>query len=212
MQTEVIDASAASITRAAALLARGDIVAFPTETVYGLGARADHGDAVKKIFVAKGRPSDKPLILHVADAEQAKACTTAWDPRAQTLADAFWPGPLSIVLPAADWIAPEVLAGGDTVAMRPPGHDVALALVRAAGVPIAAPSANRSGAEPPTTAAGVLATLDGRIPLVVDGGETPVRVPSTLVTLVGEGWRILREGAIPAERVSAMLGPWTASS
>jgi L-threonylcarbamoyladenylate synthase len=205
MRTEVIDASPASIARAAELLSDGGIVAFPTETVYGLGARADHRAAVKRIFEAKGRPPDKPLILHVADVAQARSATVGWDDRAQAIADAFWPGPVSIVLRAAPWVPPEVTAGGDTVAVRAPGHEVALALIGACGHPIAAPSANRSGARPPTTAAGVLRTLDGRIPLVVDGGETPVRTPSTLVSLLGEKTTVLRSGSITEAEIERVL-------
>ncbi len=204
IETQVIPGDEAGVARAAAALAAGDIVAFPTETVYGLGARADRGSAVAKIFAAKGRPADKPLILHVADVEQAKAFTTGWDARAQALADTFWPGPVTIVLSAGEGIAPEVLAGGSTVGVRAPGHPLTLALIAAAGYPIAAPSANISGAPPPTTAAGVMETLSGRIPFVLDGGETPHRTPSTLVSLVGEP-RVLREGAIAEKDVLAAL-------
>ena len=206
MKTEVIDASPESIRRAAELLQADDIVAFPTETVYGLGACADSSAGVARIFEAKGRPPDKPLILHVADIAQAKRYTRGWDARAQKLAEHFWPGPLTLVLEAAPGLAPEVTAGGSTVAVRAPGHDVALALIAACGRPIAAPSANLSGEPPPTTAAGVVATLDGRIPLVVDGGETPHRIPSTLLLLTEERPRILRQGAVPATEVDSLLG------
>lgn len=205
MRTEVIDASPASIARAAEVLARGDVVAFPTETVYGLGARADLPGGLAKIFEAKGRPSDKPLILHVSGIEQAKAATRAWDERAQALAERFWPGPVTIVLEAADWVPAAVTAGGTTVAVRAPGHPVALALIGACGCAIAAPSANRSGEEPPITAEGVVASLGGRIPLVLDGGETPVRVPSTLVRLDDDGAHILRAGAVSREEIAKAL-------
>ena len=205
MKTEIIDSRPASIARAAERLAAGDIVAFPTETVYGLGARADNGDAVAKIFVAKGRPENKPLILHVADVEQARAATTGWDARADAIAAAFWPGPVSMVLRRAAWVPDVVTGGGDTVAVRAPAHDVALALIAACGCAIAAPSANRAGADPPTNARGVLATLDGRIPLVIDAGETPVTIPSTLVSLVDDEARILRLGAVSREQLEAVV-------
>ncbi len=205
MRTDVIDTSPASIARAARLLSQGEVVAFPTETVYGLGARADRSDAVAKIFEAKGRPSDKPLILHVADVAAARAATRGWDERASALAERFWPGPVTIVLEAAAWVVPEVTAGGSTVAVRAPGHEVALALITALGCPIAAPSANLSGHEAPTTAEGVGASLGGRIPLVVDGGETPWRTPSTLVELTARGARIVRAGAVSREAIAEVL-------
>lgn len=205
MRTEVIDASPAALARAAAVLARGGVVAFPTETVYGLGARVDRPAGIREIFEAKGRPSDKPLILHVSGIEQAKAAAASWDERAQRLAERFWPGPVTIVVSAAAWVPPEVTAGGSTVAVRAPGHPVALALIDACGCAIAAPSANRSGDEPPTTAAGVVASLGGHIPLVIDGGETPYRVPSTLVRLDADGARILRAGAVSQQAIADAL-------
>ncbi len=205
LNTEVIDASTASIARAARLLARGGVVAFPTDTVYGLGARADHAEGVDRVFLAKGRSGDKALILLVSDVAQARAATRGWDDRAQALADAFWPGPLSIVLTAAAWVVPAVTAGNQTVAVRVPDHHVARAVISACQSAIAAPSANRAGAPPPTTAAEVVATLGGRIPLVIDGGETTVKTPSTLISLVGGPPRVLRAGSVSHEQLRAVL-------
>jgi L-threonylcarbamoyladenylate synthase len=199
---------ARDVAAAAELLRDGGLVAFPTETVYGLGADGRSEAAVARIFAAKGRPADNPLILHVADFEAAAALWEA-EParlaRARGLAEAFWPGPLTLVLPKAAGIPDNVTAGQDTVAVRVPDHPVALALLRAFGGPLAAPSANRSGRPSPTTAAHVLATLDGRIDAVLDGGATTVGVESTVLALAGARPRILRPGDVTGEHLAPFL-------
>lgn len=192
-----------SIRSAISLLRAEQIVAFPTETVYGLGGRADSQRAIDSIFAAKRRPADNPLIVHVAClADAAKFCHV--DDRARALAAAFWPGPLTLVLPR---IASIAAAGAlDTVAIRAPDHPVALALLKGAG-PLAAPSANRSGRPSPTRADHVLADLDGRIPLVLDAGPCTVGIESTVLALYDEAPRVLRPGAITAAQIAAHLGP-----
>lgn len=195
MQTEVMSWPAAR-DRAVALLRGGAPVAFPTETVYGLGARYDDEAAVRRIFAAKGRPADKPLIVHVVDEAQARAVAAAWPEAAARLAAIFWPGPLTLVVPRGPAVVDAVAASGPTVAVRATSHPIARALIEALAIPIAAPSANPSDAPPPVTAGEVLRGLDGKIPLVVDGGETPHRVPSTLLDVTVTPCRILREGAI----------------
>jgi L-threonylcarbamoyladenylate synthase len=187
-----------SLARAAALIRAGKLVAFPTETVYGLGARADEGAAVREIFAAKGRPGNNPLIVHVADVEGARAVSASFPPAAEALARAFWPGPLTLVVekrPGA--IADEATAGGPTVAVRVPAHPVALELLRAAGLPIAAPSANRSTSISPTTAAHVVKSLGDRVELVLDGGPAGHGIESTIVDVTRAPAVLLRPGAIP---------------
>ena len=203
MLTEILKATDGAIARAAALLASGQLVAFPTETVYGLGARADDAAAVQSIYRAKGRPADKPLIVHVTGIDQARRQVAAWPEAAEGLARDHWPGPLTLVLPRSALVPDAVTAGGDTVAVRAPNNAVALALLRACSGPIAAPSANISGEPPPTTAQQVLRGLAGRIPLVLDGGATSVKTPSTIVDVAAS--RILREGVISAEQVARWL-------
>jgi L-threonylcarbamoyladenylate synthase len=178
------------------LLREGACVAFPTETVYGLGARFDDEEAVQRIFIAKGRPADKPLIVHVVDETGARAVAGAWPEAAARLAAAFWPGPLTLVVPRGARVPDVVSAGGSTVALRATSHPVARALIEAVGTPLAAPSANPSGAPPPTTAAEVLAGLAGKIPLVIDGGVTPHATPSTLLDVTVVPCRVLRDGAV----------------
>lgn len=206
-ETETLPADAPGIARAAALLRAGRLVAFPTETVYGLGADARNAAAVAGIFAAKGRPRFNPLIVHVADAAAAREIAI-FDHRAERLAAAFWPGALTLVLPlrAGAGIADLVTAGGASVALRVPDHPVAQALLAAFGGPLAAPSANPSGKMSPTTAAHVLAGLAGRIAAVVDGGACPVGLESTIVGLTGPEARLLRPGGLPAEIIEAALG------
>jgi len=204
MKTDRLAPDAAGIARAAELLRDGGLVAFPTETVYGLGARADVSAAVRGIFAAKGRSPQNPLIVHVADVPAARALAADWPPLADALARAFWPGALTIVCALrADAVAEEVTAGGATVAVRVPAHPVALALLTACGLPIAAPSANRSTAISPTTAEHVLKTLDGRIDLVVDGGATGFGIESTIVDVTTAPASILRHGAISVAELGA---------
>jgi L-threonylcarbamoyladenylate synthase len=194
----------ATLERAVECLLAERLLAFPTETVYGLGALADNERAASKIFVAKGRPPHNPLITHLASIDQARAlCGNSWSGVAEELAQQFWPGPLTLVLPKAECIAPIVCAHGPSMALRVPAHPIAAALLRAVGRPIAAPSANRSNQLSPTTAAHVLATLDGRIDMVIDGGPCAVGLESTVLDLTVDPPVILRPGSI----TSAMLRP-----
>jgi L-threonylcarbamoyladenylate synthase len=187
------------IARAAALLREGKLVAFPTETVYGLGADATNPDAVAAIFAAKERPASDPLIVHIADLAQFFTVVAATPPLALKLAERFWPGPLTLVLPRAATIPRNVTAGGSTVGVRMPAAPVAQKLIRMAGVPLAAPSANRFMRTSPTTAAHALADLDGRIDCVLDGGPCAVGVESTVLDLTTSPPRILRPGAVTLE-------------
>ena len=192
----------AALRRAAAALKRGEPVAFPTETVYGLGANAFDPAAVRRIFEAKGRPEDNPLIVHVTGLAMLRRLVRDVPPEARALADRFWPGPLTIVLPKKAAVPGVVTAGLPTVAVRVPDHPVALALIEAAGTPIAAPSANRSGRPSPTRAAHVAADFPGL--LVLDGGAARHGLESTVVAL-GDPPRVLRLGAIPVEELRAVL-------
>lgn len=203
--TERLKPDAAGVARAAALLRDGACVAFPTETVYGLGANALDGKAVAGVFAAKDRPAFNPLIAHVADTDAARALVN-FTPEANRLADAFWPGPLTLVLPLKpdSDVSPLVTAGLDTLAVRVPAHPLAQALLRAAEVPVAAPSANPSGRVSPTTADHVLAGLDGRIAAVLDGGSCDVGLESTIVGFAGHP-TLLRPGGLPVEAVEACL-------
>jgi L-threonylcarbamoyladenylate synthase len=206
--TEVLAADAAGIARAAALLRAGELVAFGTETVYGLGADATSERAVAAIYAAKERPRFNPLICHYADPQTAFAHVVA-SPLARRLAAAFWPGPLTLVLPRAQQCPVALLAsaGLDTLAVRVPAHPAALALLRAAGVPVAAPSANRSGQVSPTSAEHVLPELDGRIAAVVDSGPSAIGVESTVLALSGERAALLRSGGVTREAIEALIGP-----
>ena len=203
--TRLITPDAAGLAEAAALLRAGDLVAFPTETVYGLGGDAMNDVAVARIFEAKGRPRFNPLIVHVPDVAQARAFAR-FSPDAERLADTFWPGPLTLVLPLREGagLSALVSAGNDSVAVRVPAHPVAQALLRAFGGPLAAPSANPSGRVSPTRAAHVLAGLVGRIAAVVDGGPCAVGLESSIVAL--DPARLLRPGGLPAEAIEACLG------
>jgi L-threonylcarbamoyladenylate synthase len=198
----------AELARAAALLRAGELVAFPTETVYGLGADAGNGRAVAGIFAAKGRPHFNPLICHYPDAATAFADVVA-DARARALAARFWPGPLTLVLPRRPDCRVDLLTGAglETLAVRVPDHPLALALLRQGGVPVAAPSANRSGGVSPTTAAHVLEGLSGRIAAVLDGGPCGVGVESTVLDLSGAAPLLLRPGGVTLEAIEAVLGP-----
>jgi L-threonylcarbamoyladenylate synthase len=205
--TELAPADAAAIEHAARLLRDGGLVAFPTETVYGLGADATSPAAVARIYRAKGRPSFNPLIAHVADLDAALA-EAALPETAIRLAKALWPGPLTLVAPrvAAGSVCDLACAGLSSVALRVPSAPVARALIRAAGRPIAAPSANRSGHVSPVTAAHVIEDLDGAIDLVLDGGRAARGLESTILSFVGETPRLLRPGAIARETLEALLG------
>lgn len=194
------------INQAAEIIKNGGLVAFPTETVYGLGANGLNPQAVKRIFTAKGRPSDNPLILHVAGQKEVYRLAARVNEQAQDLMQRFWPGPLTLVLPKAQCIPDEVTAGLDTVAIRMPRHPVALALIAASGVPIAAPSANRSGYPSPTTGRHVYTDLAGRIEAVLESGPTGVGLESTVLDLSGAVPSILRPGGITREQLAEVLG------
>ncbi len=194
------------IAEAARLIRAGGLVAFPTETVYGLGANALDAQAVRNIFLAKERPANDPLIVHIADFEALPPLVTHLPPQVEELAHAFWPGPLTLILPRSAAIPDEVTAGGPTVAVRLPAHPVARALIRAAACPIAAPSANRFGRLSPTRAEDVLADLNGRIDLILDGGPTHVGVESTVLSLVTPVPTILRPGGVSREALAVILG------
>jgi L-threonylcarbamoyladenylate synthase len=193
------------IERAAAVLKRGGLVAFPTETVYGLGAHALDPDAVRKVFTAKGRPAADPLIVHVHDVSALAPLTTGRLRGVDALAARFWPGPLTMIMRRSPAVPVEVTAGLDTVAIRIPAHPIALALLTAAALPVAAPSANLFSRPSPTRAAHVLEDLDGRIDLVIDGGPAMVGVESTVLDLTASVPTILRPGAVTLEMIRDVL-------
>ena len=212
--TETVLADTAGIARGVDILRAGGLVAVPTETVYGLAARADSEEAVGQIFEAKGRPAFNPLIVHVLDIAAAEAIAEI-DERARMLADRFWPGPLTMVLsrrPDAQ-LAPQIAAGLPTVAVRSPAHPAMRAILEGLGKALAAPSANASETVSPTSAAHVLATLDGRIDAVVDGGLTDRGLESTIIALREDGrWSLLREGPITRQDLDSVLGEETPSN
>lgn len=197
----------ALISVAAERLRAGELVAFPTETVYGLGANALDADAVGRIYTAKGRPAWNPVIAHVASLDAARALSSAWPASAERLATVFWPGPLTLVVSKAAHVPDVATAGLDAVAVRVPDHPVALALLAAAGVPVAAPSANRFTQVSPTTAAHVVRSLGDRVPLVLDGGPCAVGIESTVVDCTGDDVVILRPGMLGRESLEAALAP-----
>jgi L-threonylcarbamoyladenylate synthase len=207
----------AILDEASEVLRRGGLVAFPTETVYGLGADATNPAGVARIFEAKGRPATNPLIVHAGDIAGLLLAVSEWPPAAETLARTFWPGPLSLVLPRSGLIPDIVTAGLDTVGVRVPDCIVAQRLLYRFGRPVAAPSANRSTHVSPTTAAHVLKDLEGRVDLILDAGPTPVGIESTVLDLTADPPRLLRPGAITAGQIGAVLGvdvatnPWTSS-
>lgn len=195
-----------AVNTAASLIKQGEVVGMPTETVYGLAANALNGKAVAKIFRAKGRPQDNPLIVHIADFDRIYELCPAIPPQAKALAKAFWPGPLTMIVPKGDCIPQEVSCGLDTVGIRLPAHPLARDLIRAAGVPLAAPSANTSGRPSTTTAEHVLRDMDGKIAAILDGGPCGVGVESTVITLALDKPRLLRPGGITLEQLRAVLG------
>lgn len=196
-----------AIAEAAERLREGELVAFPTETVYGLGANALDATAVARIFAAKGRPARNPLIVHVASVERIAQVVAHWPETAARLATRFWPGPLTLVLPRSPQIPDIVTGGGPTVGVRVPAHPVAQALLQAAGVPVAAPSANRSLQISPTRAEHVLQSLGGRIPFLLDGGPTSGGLESTVLNLSGETPQLLRPGLIAPAEIERIIGP-----
>jgi len=195
------------IDRAAAIIRAGGVVAFPTETVYGLGANALDPAAIRKIYQIKQRPATSPLIVHVSSIEMAKDLTSSWPPAAQALANAFWPGPLTLVLPRSGVVPNELTAGLNTVGIRMPAHPTALALIEAAQVPIAAPSANRFMQLSPTTAQHVREGLGAAVDLILDGGATQVGIESTVLSLAGAQPVLLRPGMITQQQIEDVIGP-----
>lgn len=206
MKTRVLPATDETLSAAAELLSQGQLVAFPTETVYGLGANALDKQAVLSIFAAKGRPADNPLIVHVWSRQQLDGICQV-SPLAEKLMDAFWPGPLTLLMPRKESIPLEVTAGLPTVAVRMPSHPVAAEMLRVCGLPIAAPSANRSGKPSPTSAKHVLEDMDGRIPLIVDGGSCDVGLESTVLDINQEVPCILRPGGVTKAMLEKVIGP-----
>ena len=200
----------ARLAQAAEIIRRGGLVAFPTETVYGLGANALDAAAVERIFEAKGRPPTSPLIVHVGSVELARQLSSHWPVAAARLVRRFWPGPLTVVVPKHPSIPDRVTAGLPTVGLRMPSHPIALALIRAAGVPIAAPSANRFTGLSPTTAEHVRRSLGDRVDLILDGGATDVGIESTVVSLVAQA-TLLRPGMISREEIEEVIGTVTTS-
>lgn len=195
-----------AVARAVALLRAGELVGLPTETVYGLAANALNAEAVARIFAVKGRPSHNPIIVHVASLEMARRCVAAWPTLAQKLADAFWPGPLTLVLPRAEGIPAIVTAGGPTIGVRWPSHPVIQAVIGQCGFPLAAPSANLANRISPTTAEHVRQGLAGKIRLILDGGHSQIGIESTVLDLTVQPPRVLRPGMIHEASLRAVTG------
>ena len=207
MQTELLPVTPESLARAGSLIRAGALVAFPTETVYGLGANALDADAVGRICAAKGRPGDNPLIVHISAPDQLPPLIASDpSPAAKALMAACWPGPMTLIFPKSPAVPEAVTAGLSTVAVRYPGHPSARALIDAARRPIAAPSANRSGRPSPTTARHVMEDMEGRIPLILDGGPCAVGLESTVIDVTGDTPRVLRPGGVTPERIAEICG------
>ena len=212
MKTKVLtldplNPSSEAVDQAAELIRKGEIVAFPTETVYGLGANALNESAVKKIYEAKGRPQTNPIIVHVSGKEQAQSLATKWTEYAEKLAEAFWPGPLTIVLPKNDRVPAITTAGSPTVALRCPDDETALMLIETSGFPIAAPSANTSGNLSPIDGFHVLQDLEGKIPMLLDSGQVPGGIESTVIDLSGPTPKLLRPGLLQISEIEKVIGP-----
>lgn len=207
MQTKIYAITQLTLIEAGTRIRNGELVAFPTETVYGLGADALNADAVRRIFEAKGRPGDNPLIVHISALDQlGPLISVEPSPMARALMDACWPGPMTLIFPKSDAVPMAVTAGLDTVAVRFPAHPAARALIDAASRPIAAPSANRSGRPSPTTARHVLEDMDGRVPMILDGGPCEVGLESTVIDMTGDVPRILRPGGVTPETIERVCG------
>ena len=211
MKTEIVKIDSeqideTEIKKAGEIIKKGGLVAFPTETVYGLGGDALQADSSRKIYAAKGRPSDNPLIVHIAEFDDLKKIVKEIPKEAKLLADAFWPGPLTLILNKNERVPYETTGGMDTVAVRMPSHPVALAFIRAGGGFIAGPSANTSGKPSPTLAEHVALDLDGKIPMIIDGGEVGIGIESTIVDLTEEVPMILRPGYITPEMIEQVIG------
>jgi L-threonylcarbamoyladenylate synthase len=206
LATDTPERFRAAVVRAAGLLGRGEVVALPTETVYGLAANALDPSAVARIFEIKGRPAHNPVIVHVAGLDLARRCVARWTTAADRLAAAFWPGPLTLVLQKSDWIPGIITAGGSTVAVRWPAHPFMQAVIRECRFPLAAPSANLSSGVSPTRAAHVCRDLGNKVPLIVDGGASQIGIESTVLDLVAEPPRVLRPGMIHEPALQSVLG------
>lgn len=207
MKTKMVISCAASFEEAAQLINRKEVVGFPTETVYGLGADATSEEAVRKIFEAKGRPGDNPLIVHIASIDEISSVIKGdMPPWAKKLADAYWPGPLTMIFDKGDGIPSCVTAGLDSVAVRIPGHEDARKLIKASGKPIAAPSANLSGRPSPTTAKHVFDDMNGRIPMIIDGGESDVGLESTVLDVRSMPVKVLRPGGVTPKMIADIAG------
>ena len=212
LPTDTAELFDAAVQRSAVLLRAGELVALPTETVYGLAANALDPRAVQKIFQVKGRSVHNPIIVHVASVSMVRRCVSGWPNQAEKLGAAFWPGPLTLVLPRSQEIPDVVTAGGETVGIRWPNHPFMRAVILACGFPLAAPSANPSNQVSPTTAEHVLKGLGDAIPLIIDGGACQVGIESTVLDLTESPPRVLRPGMISAESLSAVTGEQTAGS
>ncbi len=206
METILAKPDENSLKLAGQLLRAGELVAIPTETVYGLASNALDGKAVEKIFKAKGRPMDNPLIVHISDISQVYDLVREFPEKARKLAETFWPGAITIIMPCSDKVPKEVTAGLDTVAIRFPSHTVAQQIINSAGIPLSAPSANLSGSPSPTSALHVYNDLQGKIPLIIDGGESEVGVESTVISVAGDIPTLLRPGGITVEQIENVIG------
>ncbi len=206
MKTEILKANEESIEKAVAIIKNGGVVGLPTETVYGLGANAFDSSAVEKIFEAKGRPKDNPMIVHVSSIDEVYPLVKEFPEKAKKLAEKYWPGPLTIIMPKSDKVSARTSGNLDTVAVRMPSHPVMRKVIEKSGCPIAAPSANLSGSPSPTNAKYVFDDMDGRIELILDGGECEVGLESTVITLATEKPRLLRPGGITPEQLEEVLG------
>ncbi|HEY9510349.1 MAG TPA: L-threonylcarbamoyladenylate synthase [Verrucomicrobiae bacterium] len=206
LPTHTPELFAEAVKRAAELLRAGEVVALPTETVYGLAANAFEAQAVAKIYEIKGRPAHNPIIVHVADLELAKQCVSNWPAIADELAAEFWPGPLTLILPRSNRVPDNVTAGGPTVGIRWPSHPLVQAVIRDCGFPLAAPSANPSNCVSPTNAEHVQKQLGGKLQLIVDGGQSQVGIESTVLDLTVSPPRILRPGMIDEDAIAAVIG------
>jgi len=207
LKTRVMKPDEAALSEAAELIREGKLVGLPTETVYGLGANALNPDAVRDIFEAKGRPGDNPLIVHISAMDELRPLISCEpSPAALRLAEAYWPGPLTMIFPRSEVVPLRTTGGLNTVAVRMPAHPVAQEVIRRAGVPVAAPSGNRSGRPSPTTADHMFEDMDGRIPMILDGGDCDVGVESTVVDMTGDVPRILRPGGITLEMIANICG------
>ena len=206
MKTEILKATEESIEKAAEIIKKGGVVGLPTETVYGLGANAFDSSAVEKIFEAKGRPKDNPMIVHVSSIDEVYPLVKKFPEEAKKLAEKYWPGPLTIIMPKSDKVPARTSGNLDTVAVRMPSHPVMRKVIEKSGCPIAAPSANLSGSPSPTNAKYVFEDMDGRIELILDGGECEVGLESTVITLATEKPRLLRPGGITPEQLEEVLG------